>query len=133
MTSWSPAGLAAYRRNRWEVLQPVNRVRELLNLAPRYIAGFHNLELVCKTGALRSDFAFLCLVYSSAIRLAFRCILILDGFLFYRRLNVSFKVGTELLDFTDDFVGRGLEKRVSDIIFCKRKHERVEMEVETYK
>ena len=92
------------------------RVSELFDLAPRYITGFHNLELVCKTSALRSDLAFLCLVYSNAIRLTFRCILIFDGLLVYRSLDVSFKVRPESLNFTDDFVGGGLEKRVSDMI-----------------
>jgi len=132
--SWSSKGLSTHRRNRWEILQPVMRVGELLNLAPRDITGFHDLELVCKAGALRSNFAFLCLVYSSTIRLTFRWALILDRFLFYRRFNVIFKVGTELLDFTDDFVGRRLERRVSDIILGERKQKKrtVEVEIETH-
>lgn len=121
--SWGPTELLTYHRNRREVLQPVKRVGEFLNLASRYITGFHNLELVCKAGALCSELAFLCLVYGSAICLTFRGAFILDRFLFHRRFNVSFKVGTKSLNFTDDFVGRGLEKRVSDIISNERKHE----------
>ena len=52
---------------------------EVLDLAPRYITGFHNLELVCKPGVLRSDLAFLCLVYSNAIRLTFGALLFSMG------------------------------------------------------
>lgn len=53
-----------------------------------------------------------------------RCVLILNGFLIYRRLNVSFKVGPELFNFTDDFVGGGLEKRVSNMISGEGKYEK---------
>jgi len=91
------------------------------------------LELVCKTGALRSDLAFLCLVYGSAIRWIFQCTLILDGLLVYRRLDVSFKVGPELFNFTDDFVGGGLEKRVSDMISSEGKHKGVVIRAGTHR
>jgi len=47
--------------------------------------------------------------------LIFRCALILYGLLVYRSLNISFKIGPESLNFTNDFVRGGLEKGVSDM------------------
>ena len=48
--------------------------------------------------------------------MTFWCALVVGMLLFYGGFNVSFKVETELLNFTDNFVGSGLEKRVRDIL-----------------
>ena len=56
--------------------------------------------------------------------MTFRYALVVDIFIFYRRFDLSSEVGTELLNFTDDVIGSGLETRVSDILLGGRERKK---------
>ena len=56
--------------------------------------------------------------------MTFRCALVVDIFIFYRTLDLSSEVGIELLNFTDDIIGSGLEMRISDILLVGRERKK---------
>jgi hypothetical protein len=109
-------GLGTYDCDGREVGQPVQGVRELLDLNTRNANGLHDLKLVGQACRFRYDFSFLCFGF---VLLASGCCIFRGLFLRSRCVEfrlyffISFEISPEKLDLPDDLVRRRLACSIS--------------------
>ena len=100
-------GMAVTLGDRWEVLEPVRRIRKLFDLVAWHTAVLHDLELVLEARALASELALRRLVDTLRASL-----LRLDGLfgLLALMLLEPAKVFAEHVDFADQLVCRSADR-----------------------